>query len=63
MKTKEEFLEEWKDDPKVSDPSYPEIFRWQRAILMEGYNTCSLWRGGSKERTLYQWTLPFSERE
>jgi hypothetical protein len=52
MKTKEELLEEWKGDPKVSDKSLPELYRWQRAILMEGHLMCSLWREGSKEKTL-----------
>lgn len=62
MKTKEELLEEWKEDYKVSDKKYPELYRWQRAILMDGYHRCSLWRGGNKENTLFQWTLPLSQR-
>ena len=60
--TKEKFLEKWKEDYIVSDLSIDENTRHQRAILIEGYHQCSLWRGGSKENTLYKWTLPFCER-
>jgi hypothetical protein len=36
--SKEEFLDKWKDDPKVSDDALDERYRWQRAIIMEGYH-------------------------
>ena len=57
--SKEEFLEIWKDDPYVGDLNNPEMFRHQKAILMEGFYQCSKWRGGSREITLEEYGRRF----